>query len=242
MRSTSWITSRARDRRFLRGGLLAFVALTGLAQGAPSPTLPCTLSKPAYRAEGTVARFEVTLDCRPGQAATKPVPVGVDLLVGLTVYANAGSIGGADDRASYAKRTLDAPAEVRSALANRMQSKAAFAGGPKWIVLNDADNESYDFKAQVVRIDKAGAPVTLRFEDGLALTTGKNYVLFAVWPASARRPCEKSDYARSGCRRDGYVIGDGNGVSPLLAYPGLETHRAEPHSSPSESWIVERFR
>jgi hypothetical protein len=203
---------------------------------------------PKYQPKAGVAQFEITVECASNLPGAKPFPVGVDVLVGLTIYA------GADVKASlmnsadnFSRRVVDAPPEVKAALDRATQSKAVLAAGsPKWIVLTDEGSESHDFAAKVVRVEKAGTRITVRFEDDERTISGKQHFLFAAWPATERKPCKKaSKYARSGCRRDGYVIGIGAGVEPIAAYPGLEINHFEHPSGEawtSERWIVERFR
>lgn len=252
MHCTSWTLVCADRPRAIRAACMAagllLCSASGAAQTPAARTTPCALLAPNYQAVAGVARFEVTLSCAPGQAGAKPFPVGVDLLVGLTVYASSGGKASAmNGTESFSKRVVDAPADVKAALGRDTQSKDVLvAGAPRWTVMTDESADSHDFAAQVLRVDKAGARLTLRFEDNQKMLAGKKHLLFAAWRAIDRNPCEKdSGYARSGCKRHGYVLGDDSGVEPLAAYPGLEVnHFKHPSGAEwtSERWIVERFQ
>ncbi|MBC7778803.1 MAG: hypothetical protein H7125_01745 [Proteobacteria bacterium] len=226
-------------------GLLLVVCNTWAA--APPQTTPCALLAPKYQHKAGVAQFEITVECAAEAPGSKPFPVGVDMLIGLTVYAGEDAKTSPMNSADhFSRRVVDAAPEVRTALDRATQSKSVLmAGSPKWIVLSDESAASHDVAAKVVRIVKAGTRLTVRFEDNEKAFAGKQHFVFAAWPATERMPCKKaSRYARSGCRRDGYVIGSG-GVAPIAAYPGLEiNHFAHPsgESWTAERWIVERFR
>lgn len=249
MRCTSWTRTCVDAMRTACAvcTALGLLLCSGLSAAKP-PTTPCALLAPSYQAVAGVARFEITLDCAPNQAGAKPFPVGVDVLVGLTAYAGrADDAGPMNTMQSFSKRVVDAPADIKTALGRATQSKTVLlAGAPKWIVMTDESAESHDFAAKVLRVDKAGARLTLRFEDDEKLIAGKQHLLFAAWLATERKPCKKdSRYARSGCKRHGYLLGTGSGVAPLAAYPGLEVNHFEHPSGDawtSERWIVERFR
>ena len=249
MRCTSSKPNRVDALRAGRAFCMAAVLLLcGTFSAAQLPTTPCALLAPSYQAVGGVARFNITLSCAPGEAGAKPFPLGVDVLVGLTVYAGGdGEASPMDQVQSFSKRVLDVPAELKAALGRATQSKGVrVAGAPRWIVLTDERAQSHDFAAKILRVDKAGTRLKLSFEDDEKLIAGKKHLLFAAWRASDRRPCKKdSRYARSGCKRDGYLLGDGSGVAPLAAYPGLEINHFEHPSGDawtSERWVVERFR
>lgn len=236
---TSAIEPRARLGQALLG-LLCWAAFAG--SGAADST-HCALVAPQYQAQGDKVSFEITLDCA-ASSATRPIPLGVDLLVGLTVY----DASGADEApfSGEAGRTLLAAPDIAGALGENTRSQAVrVAGEPKWIVLTDAGYDSFDFSAKTIRIEHNGERLTVRFQADENDLAGKDHFLFAVWPASARRACDQTSlYSRSGCRRDGYVIGDDAGVEPLVAYPGLEINqRAFADVTWNvERWIVERFR
>lgn len=219
-------------------------ALIVLAPPAGAATLPCALGTPKVETSGGVARIEIGVDCTPGAAGARNFPAGTNLLVGLTIYGPAlesVELRNRDD--NFARRVLEARPDIAAALERATQSRGVLvAGAPRWIVLGDDAAASVDITAQPLRIDKAGSRTTLRFEVPEATIAGKNHLLFAVWPASARQPCKKtSKFARSGCRRDGYVL-DGE---PVAAYPGREVNEfVHPRGDEwtSERWIVERFR
>lgn len=228
---------------------LGLLLLTCNACGAAtSQTTSCALVAPNYQSKAGVAQFEITVECAPNLPGAKPFPVGVDVLVGLTIYAGAGvNTSPMNSADNFSRRVVDAPPEIKAALDRATQSKAVLtAGFPKWIVLTDEGAESHDFAAKVLRVEKAGMRITLRFEDDEKAIAGKQHFLFAAWPGTERKPCKKAaKYARSGCRRYGYVIGSGAGVQPIAAYPGLEINHFEHPSGEawtSERWIVERFR
>jgi hypothetical protein len=207
----------------------------------------CALMAPKYQVKGSVAAFEITIDCGATAASAKPFPAGEEVLVGLTVYAGASANAQLRDReGSFSRRVIDAAPAVGAALKGATQSKrVTVAGGPKWIVLTDADVESYDFPAQAIQIEKGTSRIAVTFQTDPKSFEGKQHLLFAVWPKADRKQCDPDDkYARSGCKREGYVIGDYSGVRPIAAYPGLEINE---FSGPAgdwtaERWIVERFR
>lgn len=236
--STGKSVSRAGGRlgRMCGGAVLMLVALCAAAQ----PTKPCALVEPKYEAQGASVRFTIVIDCRPGVANARHFPLGREVLVGLTVYAGA---DGAGEDAALASRTVDAAPEIRAALGAAGRSQGVrVAGAPRWITLVDAETESYDFTARSVRIEAAGTRIAVQFEGAEKTIAGKSHLLFAAWPSSARKPCKRSDkYARSGCRRDGYVLGSAAGIASIAAYPGLETVGYR-NGDVAERWIVERFR
>jgi hypothetical protein len=221
------------------GGAFAF-ATDAFAAGA-AQTRSCALVAPSVRQTGATATFEIVIDCESSVSWARPFPVGKDILVGLTVYADPGveaKLRG--DGGGLQGRTLDTAPQIGNALKKSTQSASVLVSGkPKWIVLSDEDAESYDLPAKVLRIDKDSKRITVQFQ-GDAKVADKQYMLFAAWPGSARKKCTKDSYARSGCLRDGYVIGDLSGVSPIAAYPGLEINDLGEYRS--ERWIVERFR
>lgn len=226
-------------------GLFCWAAVTGGSAAAESAV--CALTAPRYQSQGGKVSFETTLDCAATDA-TRPIPLGADLLVGLTVYAASDAKDEPfDQQSSWIGRTLLAAPDIAAALGEGTQSQQArVAEEPKWIVLTDGDHDSFDFPAKTLRIARKGEQVTVKFQGNEKDLAGKDHFLFAVWPASARSACDKADkYSRPGCRRYGYVLGDGAGVEPLAAYPGLEINNfGHPSGADwtSERWIVERFR
>lgn len=227
--------------------LLALLLMGGTAAAAPAATVPCALVAPRVEPAAGRVQFEITLDCGAQAHPAKPFPAGAEVHVGLTLYA------GADVKSdplnstdNFQGRDLDAPEEVRTALGRGTQSRTTGAGGaPKWIVLRDESAASYDVTPKGMRVGPPGSRTTLRFDVDDKAIVGMQHFVFAAWRASQRVPCKKNDkYARSGCKRDGYVLG-GDGVDPLGAYPGLEVNRFEHPSGAewtSERWIAERFR
>ncbi|NJD08063.1 MAG: hypothetical protein FIA97_16445 [Methylococcaceae bacterium] len=225
------------------------LALIGLIQTsgplAAAETVPCALVAPKYQTKGGKAIFEITLDC--SAVTSKPVPLNTDLLLGLTVYdgANAKEVLRTDDD-WFANRELVATPEIQVALKDSVQSNSAqVSGGPKWIVVTDANAASFDFPAKPVRVKQKGEKITVKFEGDLKALGDKRHFLYALWPSSARQTCDKrSKYSRSGCRLNGYVLGDDAGVNPLAAYPGLEINSYTYGGGDwtTERWIVERFR
>lgn len=205
----------------------------------------CALLAPKYQVKASVAAFEIAIDCSPTAVNAKPFSVGEEVLVGLTVYADA-SVKKQSRGRQPNSRVLDAAPVVAMALEGATQSKTVtVAGGPKWIVLTDEDVESYDFPAQAIRIEKGASRIAAKFQAELKYFEGKQYFLFAVWPKGDRKQCERDNkYARSGCKREGYVIGDNSGVFPIATYPGMEINEMEAPSGnwTVERWIVERFR
>ena len=135
---------------------------------------------------------------------------------------------------------------LAEALKRATQSRSVTAaGGPKWIVLTDAEADSYDFSAKVTRVEKGAKRIAVQFQADQKAIAGKQHYLFAAWAASERYPCErKSKYSRSGCQHeqlrdrgrlrraaDRSLSGDGN---QRLHQNGDEWT--------AERWIVERFR
>ena len=228
-------------------GLLCWAAFAG--GGIAAETADCALVKPHYQAQGDKVSFEITLDCA-AVGATEQIPLGVDLLVGLTVYDASAAKDTEKPRDKdnwWTGRTLLVGPDIAAALGGGTQSQAMrVAGRPKWIALTDADHQSFDFPAKTIRIQRIGERLTVTFQGNEDDLAGKDHFLFAVWPAAARRGCDKaSEYARSGCLRDGYEIGNAAGVEPLATYPGMEINEFEQDGNgrwTSERWIVERFR
>jgi hypothetical protein len=227
--------------------VLVFIILAPTARTTfAEETTPCVLETPKYQAKGGKVNFEITLNCN-SDAAANPVPLGTDILVGLTVY------DGSDVKKSlltgdewFVKRKLNADSEAKAALKDTPQSNSIrVEGAPKWIILTDANAASFDFPTKLVKVKQKGERITVKFQGNQKSMGEKRHYLFAAWPASARTSCEKNaKLARSGCRRDGFVIGDDSGVYPLAVYPGLEVNY---FSYPGgdwtvERWIVERFR
>lgn len=202
-------------------------------------TKPCSLIAPKYHSKGSNVVFEISINCESLQLSGKPFPVGVDILVGLTVYKKP-DVNYALRNSS--NRILEASPEIVTALRGATQSKSPLvAGAPKWIVLNDSDSNSYDFDTKTVRIKKSTKQISVMFQGDKTTVAGKQHLLFAIWSASDRKLCnKKSDFARSGCKQYGYVIGSDAGVRPIAAYPGLEINQF--NNWTSERWIVERFR
>ena len=140
MRCTSSKPTRVDALRAGRAFCMAAVLLLcGTFSAAQMPTIPCALLAPSYQAVGGVARFDITLSCAPGEAGAKPFPLGVDVLVGLTVYAGGdGEASAMSQMQSFSKRVLDVPAALKAALGRATQSKdVRVAGAPRWIVMTD---------------------------------------------------------------------------------------------------------
>jgi hypothetical protein len=223
------------------------LAVAIAAQSADAQeTHRCVLTAPKYQAKGSEVVFEITIDCGSTAANAKPFPIGEEILVGLTVYADKQNrLRNEDDY--FSRRVIDAAPEVEAALKRTTQSQSVVvAGGPKWIVLQDAEAPSYDLPAQVIRLAKDAKRSAVQFQTDQKAITGKQHYLFAAWAASERKPCDrKAKFARSGCKRNGYVIGDDSGVWPIAAYPGMEINEfVHPNGEEwtAERWIVERFR
>lgn len=199
----------------------------------------CSLVAPKYQPKDNSVVFEISIDCESKTPSAIPFPVGADFLIGLTIYAKPNvqyPLNNSNDR------VLVGTPEIVKALKGSTQSRSILvADAPKWIVLMDADSPSYDFDAKVVRIEKLSKRISVRFQGNNQAIAGKQHLLFAAWSTSARKSCNKgSVYARSGCKRYGYVIGSDAGVDPIAAYPGMEINQL--FDGTSERWIVERFR
>jgi len=209
-------------------------------------TRKCALFAPSFKVSGSVGLFEITIDCSASAANAKAFPAGDDVLVGLTLYPDAkANLLLEQGAAVKMTRTVDAAPPIASALNTMTSSKSVtIAGGPKWIVLKDEDIDSFDVPVKAVRIDEGTTKVDVKFQVGLAALQGKRHLLFAAWAKSARNPCERTDQARSGCKSEGYVMGDASGVSPIASYPGMEINELKHPSGDwtTERWIVERFR
>jgi hypothetical protein len=229
------------------GGASAVLALVvaSAAVGAQG-VHKCALSSPSFSVSGSAGVFEITVDCSPSAANTKAFPAGDDVLVGLTLYPDAKANELLGKGAGFEmKRKIDAASPIASALKTMTSSRSVtVAGGPKWIVLKDEDIDSFDLPVQAVRIDAGTSKVLVRFQAELAAFQNKRHMLFAAWAKSARNPCERTDRARSGCKNEGYVMGDGSGVSPIASYPGMEINELKHPAGDwtTERWIVERFR
>lgn len=224
--------------------------VSAVAAAAAAEMTPCTFVAPNYQTQGGQVNFEITLECGSTNSTADPLPLATEILVGLTVYDASGvkqSLLSGENLS--VNRDLKANPEIVAALKNTVQSNSIqVAGAPKWIVLTDGDTPSFDFPAQTVKIKQKNEKIVIQFHaDQKAMGDDKRYFLLAAWPASARKSCDKKDeYARSGCRRDGYVIGDDYGVYPLTVYPGLEVNHvrddAKDEEWSAERWIVERLR
>lgn len=228
--------------------LLALLALQlPVTTSATAATLPCALVAPEVLIAAGRVQFGITLDCGTPTRSAKPIPVNTEVLVGLTLYAGANVTSTPlDSTDNFQSRTLDAPDEIRTALGRDTRSKVTGAtGSAKWIVLSDESVRSYDVAPKTVRITPPGGRMRLLFDVTEKEIAGTQHFVFAAWSASQRVACRKKDeYARSGCKRDGYVLG-GDGVNPLAAYPGMEINRFQHPSGAewtSERWIAERFR
>lgn len=226
--------------------VFSFFVPPAASMAVAAETTLCVLEAPKYQAKGDKVNFEITLNCNSA-TATKHIPLGTDIMVGLTAYDGSNAQKGLLTAKNwFVKRELDAGSEVTLSLKDTAQSKSVLvAGAPKWVILTDDSTESFDFPTNLVKVKQKGEKITVQFQGDQKSIGNKRHYLFAAWPASARTPCEKdSEYARSGCRRDGYVIGDDSGVNPLAVYPGLEiNHFSYPGGDWTvERWIVERFR
>lgn len=221
---------------------LTVLAASGVARGQTA-SVPCAVQPGPVQVAGANLRLELVIDCSTGAAGAQAVPRDVDLLVGLTLYATPKqAVMLRNSHPDYRRRTLHAPPAVAAALGSGVSSRQALvAGNPRWIVLNDSDASSYDASAKPLRIVRAGDLHRIVFELRAADVGDRPHLLFAVWQQASREDCDKtSPGARSGCKRDGYVLeGD-----PVATYPGREiSHFSHPSGDwTSERWIVERFR
>lgn len=75
-------------------------------------------------------------------------------------------------------------------------------------IITDESAPSFDLPAQRLPLPKAVGRSVVSFQANSKDLAGKTHsLLFAAWPLSASQPCEsKESYARSGCRRYGYVL------------------------------------
>lgn len=217
------------------------------ATSATAATTPCALVAPEVQTAAGRVQFGITLDCGAQVHAAKPFPADTQVLIGLTLYAGSNVTSTPFDSAdNFQGRTLDSPDEIRAALGHNTRSKATgAAGAAKWIVLNDESVRSYDVTPKTVHVSPQGGRTKLRFDVTEKDIVGTQHFVFAAWSVAQRVACKKKDeYARSGCKRDGYVLGS-DGVNPLGAYPGIEINRFQHPSGAawtSERWIAERFR
>ncbi|MCP9873259.1 hypothetical protein KBY92_06735 [Synechococcus sp. Cruz CV-v-12] len=189
-----------------------------LLLGAPpvlaKPTLSCGLTRPAMETSGSKLQFRITLDCSGKAPGSRPFPSQPEVLVGLTAY-----------------KPLPGNA------------KSTGTAGRK--IITDDNTPSFDLPAQRVPLPKSGASRVVTFQANTKDLAGKTHWLFAAWPLSALQPCEsKETYARSGCRRYGYVLvspdRSDDGIEPLASYPGLVID--ESTGNRKARWIVEKFR
>ena len=213
------------------------------AQGSAAPLVSCALQLGPAQIEATVVQFELVIDCGSGVRQGQRVPRNAVLLVGLTLYGEPKQpTKSQQGRLGFERRELQAAPQVAAALGNGVASRGALiAGYPRWIVLEDEDAASYDLPVQQLKISHAGEQQRLVYAVPAAAAAGHPHLLFALWPLSAREPCNKAQSSvRSGCQRDGYIL-EGE---PVAVYPGREinvyTHPSGDWTS--ERWIVERWR
>lgn len=235
-------------RCLLRHGVLAsLLTVLGMQSAAAQEVRKCALTEPKFHVSGSAGVFEITIDCGAAVANAKAFPSGEGVLAGLSLYADAKPDALMEQgTATELTRTIDAAPAIRTALMKTTASKSvAVAGGPKWIVLKDEDVESFDFPVQTIKLDSEPGKVAVKFQAEVKAFAGKRHMLFAVWPKSESKPCDRDNkFARSGCKSEGYVIGDGAGVHPIASYPGMEINEFKhPNEGwTTERWIVERFR
>ena len=194
--------------------LLLALMLLGAQPVLAKPSLSCGLAKPSFQPNGSKLEFRITLDCSGKAAGSRPFPSQPEVLVGLTVY-----------------KPLPGNA------------KSTATAGRK--IITDDNTPSFDLPVQRVPLPKAGGSSVVSFQANGKELAGKTHWLFAVWPLSARQPCEsKESYARSGCRRYGYVLvspdRSDDGIEPLASYPGLVID--ESTGNRKARWIVEKYR
>lgn len=195
-------------------GLLVALLVLGAPPVLAKPTLSCGLAKPSMQPNGSMLKFHITLDCSGKAPGSRPFPSEPEVLVGLTAY-----------------KPLPGNA------------KSTATSGRKMVT--DQYTPSFDLSAQRVRLPKAGGSSVVTFQANSIDLNGKTHWLFAAWPLSARQPCNSNEsYARSGCRRYGYVLGSpefsSNGIEPLATYPGLVIDDST--GNRKARWIVEKFR
>ena len=192
----------------------------------------CRLLTPKYESANGKAVLSILVDCKSGG---KKYPSDKDLIAGLTVY----SKPFIQDRESDSN------------------SLTKIVNGRERRVLIDSHADAFDFPVQTFRVSP-GKKKRIEFEVSDVTIEGKIYLLFAIWPETAKKNCNQGLGARPGCSAYGYILGNSDGVDVIDAYPGLA--EANPGLAegiydrlafeslfmsdygPTERWIVEAFR
>lgn len=194
------------------------LVLLALVLAAPpvlaKPTLSCGLTRPAMETRGSKLQFRITLDCSGKAPGSRPFPLPSEVLVGLTTY-------------------KPLPGNARTTASARRK------------IITDDNTPSFDLPVQRVPLPKAGGSRVVSLQADARDLAGTTHWLFAAWPPSARQTCDRTEsFARSGCRRYGYVLvspeRSDEGIEPLASYPGLMID--ESSGNRKARWIVERFR
>ncbi|MDQ0420929.1 hypothetical protein J2045_001956 [Peteryoungia aggregata LMG 23059] len=212
----------------------------------------CELSNPAFVASDSNATFSIDMTCDGAVAGDAADSLQRDVLLGLTLYA-------------LDERRPDSPdTTVDQLLAKAPQGKSDFSVDethysvdqkpfqpskpPRRIISDEPFREDaqvkspFDVPAQAISIETEMSTHRYSFEVSSGAIRDYNYFLFALWRASSKTPCDKSEsYARSGCKLYGYVIGDLADVEPLDYYPGMASFDSA-QVDKAERWIVEKFR
>lgn len=154
-----------------------------------------------------------------GKSGRNQFPSQSDVLIGLTLY-------------------------------NPSEGDAMPSSKPSWKSIVDQFTPKFDLPVQVARPRQSPGTTVVTFTAKSSDIEGKTHLLFAAWPLSARKQCNMSDkFARSGCKRYGYVLESPegpDGIKPLASYPGLVVDRSSGNRSGGSNnqprWIVESFR
>ena len=216
----------------------------------------CSLVDPLVEQENDNASFLINLSCGASVPSAVPLAIGKAYLVGLTVYNLEKRSSNSDARKS--------DEDVEKALRNHGTGRSKFslngvnyaveqkplpANAPSRRVISDeiySDTvhitKPFDFRVQLAQVRQDTIALEFKFTVNKELIAEHNYLLFALWPASQKKPCdEKDEERRSGCSSYGYVMGDIGGGDPVDFYSGRATISVG-NRDEVPRWVVEGFR
>lgn len=235
MRCICYVTANpaASLRLMIVSALQLALAALALCLSAPAQAqnAACTLENPGYAGTGLTAIFQIEINCGNVKAG-RAYPVGEPLVVGLSLYS---------PKEVSAKRE-SYPDTYGTSETEAIQKENP--GKKERAYVRDQHSLVYDFGLKDAVVTRETRKLVVKFEAPLSDVEKYGYMLFAVWPKKQVSKCDrKNKYARSGCARYGYVVGDVS-IAATDFFPGLEiTNFSHPNGEwTSERWMVEKFR
>lgn len=229
-----------RPNRRVAALIVCCVGVLLLAAPAEASTV-CDIAEPVVEAGAQEIVFTVIVDCE-----AKAVSSEQSVLVGMSLYATGSRAETAVE--AHINKSDESISTFSDDVADwQIQQKPRARRKDRRVLVQDEQYDTQggaplDLAVQEVTLGPAPAKTKLTFRITAAQAVGRDGFIIAVWPTSQKNSCDKADqFARDGCTKFGFVIGDFGGIYPFDAYPGMATETNEKVDG-KPIWIAEKFR